>query len=103
MAVAQGGRVWWPLAVPAEVSSSLSPADDGGCCGLTRAELAVSSLHWSELSSDGVPGPEDTMEGSLCRPLTRLLGVSGGVPAFLESASILHQSSRLMSASDQRC
>ena len=43
------------------------------------------------------------MEGSLCRPLTRLLGVSGGVPAFLEPASILHQSSRLMSASDQRC
>ena len=90
VAVAQGGRVWQALAVLA-VSASPSLADDGDCRGLTGAELA-------ELSSDGVPGPDDALEGSLCSPLTRLLGLSGGVPVFFKLASILRNSSRPLSA-----
>ena len=95
VAVAQGGRVWQALAALA-VSTSPSLADDGGCRGLTGAELA-------ELSSDSVPSPDDAVEGSLWSPLTRLLGLSGGMPVFFEPASILRYSSRPLSASAQRC
>ena len=77
VAVAQGCRVW--------------QADDADCRGLTGAELA-------ELSSDGVPGLEDAVEGSLRSPLTRVLGLSGGVPVFFELASILRNSSQPQSA-----
>ena len=90
VAVAQGGRVWQALTA-LDKSTSLSMADDGDCRGLTGAELA-------ELSSDGVPGPDDAVEGSLRSPLTRLLGLSGGVPVFFELASILRNSSRPLSA-----